>query len=618
MICERCGTYAPDDNITCEKCGALLPRRSSSEAGVQAMRQGKGESGAVVLPPKQQQQIPFYDDFGEIPKIKEPDRVERSKNKRQQRYANDAGRPTMKRGVPTVGGQGTRAVRSKPIKTYQVQRHMVNWTHVTIYIIIFLIVAAAGLYAYVNYSPSGQRILARAGKDAPSQAYWQVGEEYLHSGYIDNAIAAFEDARALDGESNINVDGLLLLGSAYEAGGYLDMAEVVYVALYETIVPSRPEAYRNVIRLMLADGRGSEAAELMSLAYEKTGQITFRQQREQFLPEIPKTSLAAGRYNTDKQMELTSAQGYDIYYTFDSEAVLPDEGTLYTGIVTLTEGLYSIRAVCVNGTLVSDPLSIDYRVVMPSPDAPNSNLAPNTYKTQRKNVRMRAMGDDRNVTIYYTVDGSDPDADSPIWTDEPIIMANGKATLKGISVNQFGKESNIYECSINTKAKPYPLTMFGEEDTFGDFTIMKTTREQFEANFGTPTSEEEISHTAFAEPCKQLNYSWGYAVVGKNVTGWLVCGVHMTKEITTGPRNTGIGSTMDQVIGKFRDMLQVTSPSGNRGLYGDSNGNRGKLYKQADGSYVLEYVGIRSDNRMLILDYKIVNDNVTEVTIAYK
>ena len=169
MICERCGTYMPDDAITCDKCGTLLSRQKTPETGVQALRQGKAGAAPVVMPSDKQKELPIYDDFGQLPQTRRPPQVERSKSNRAQqraaRFEHDAGRPTMKRGVPSVGGIGSRQVRSKPAKVYQVQKHMVNWTHMILYMALFVIMALAGGYFYLSHTDGGQRgLLAGRGR----------------------------------------------------------------------------------------------------------------------------------------------------------------------------------------------------------------------------------------------------------------------------------------------------------------------------------------------------------------------------------------------------------------------------------------------------------------------
>ena len=93
-----------------------------------------------------------------------------------------------------------------------------------------------------------------------------------------------------------------------------------------------------MIRILLATGREPEAGELMQTAYQMTGQVTFRNQRTELLPTAPSVDLIAGYYEEKKTITLTSAQGYDIYYTFDAEAELPQDGVRYTEPLVLDEG----------------------------------------------------------------------------------------------------------------------------------------------------------------------------------------------------------------------------------------------------------------------------------------
>ena len=181
--------------------------------------------------------------------------------------------------------------------------------------------------------------------------------------------------------------GLLMLAATYEAEGRVSDAEAIYVELYTHVVPTASEPYTNEIRILLASDRLAEAAELMQTAYQATGQTTYRTQRNELLPKAPETNVYAGLYEEKKNVTLTSSEEYEIYYTFNADAELPEEGKLYTEPIFLDEGIWSMRAVAVNGQLVSDELSAVYRIIMPSPQTPRASLAPNTYK-QRQRVRL--------------------------------------------------------------------------------------------------------------------------------------------------------------------------------------------------------------------------------------
>jgi len=65
------------------------------------------------------------------------------------------------------------------------------------------------------------------------------------------------------------------------------------------------------------------------------------------------------------------------------------------------------------------------------------------------------------------------------------------------------------------------------------------------------------------------------------------------------------------VVGKYRDMGQVESPSGNRGLYQTDKG-KGKIYKQEDGSKIIRYETDTVDSHVWRLDYILNKNGVVE------
>ena len=157
-------------------------------------------------------------------------------------------------------------------------------------------------------------------------------EEYREEGMnlynedMAKAIECFKKARLKDEkEGVVDVDGLLTLGSALEAADRTEEAAELYEQIYLS-TPSRTEAYVNHIRILQNSGKKGDlakAAELMKLAYESTGEKTFVTQRDDLLPAPPEVKPLAGYYETKKTLVFTSYQGYDVYYTFDDNAVLP-------------------------------------------------------------------------------------------------------------------------------------------------------------------------------------------------------------------------------------------------------------------------------------------------------
>ena len=72
-------------------------------------------------------------------------------------------------------------------------------------------------------------------------------------------------------------------------------------------------------------------------------------------------------------------------------------------------------------------------------------------------------------------------------------------------------------------------------------------------------------------------------------SGWVLAEVYTTEEAPfQGPRGTRVGDSESFVVSKFRDMGQVESPSGNRGLYSSKDGT-GKIWVQEDGGKIIRY-----------------------------
>ena len=240
--------------------------------------------------------------------------------------------------------------------------------------------------------------------------------------------------------------------------------------------------------MLQAQGRLADAAALLNDAYKATGVAAFRSQRLDILPDLPTTSVVPGYYNAAQKVELLQGQDCEIWYTLDKFAVLPEGGILYEEPLEFSEGEHALRAVAVNGDLVSDPMIANYQIYLPTPLQPDSNLAPQTY-TKRRTVSLRpgklsdedleknpgyaATLDDpvaQTITIYYTIDGSQPDKDSPIWDGTPIQLGTtgGYVTLKALSVNGYGKQGNTLEVKYKFDVNPGHKKVYSVEDTIDD------------------------------------------------------------------------------------------------------------------------------------------------------
>lgn len=636
MLCPFCQAVVAEDAIVCPECKRTLPRGNQETSSIENIRQGRRAREAASstadktadpmtpLEDRRQGQKKFYTDASFRPEDLHQGKQRASgaeqpsaKAEEDQPHTDDTTplepvwRDPVKRRVyddtmppPVFPHQPTRKQSSQVV-----MRRAVNWVYVGIGTVAAIIVFLFGTLLFLNRTDEGQRILIRMGRDGTAIALWEVGEECLNRGDIDKSIELFLRAREKDGEENINVPGLLMLGSAYEAAGLLVSAEELYTEIYSDIVPSAPDAYTNNIRILRSQGREAEAAALMAEAYEATGNTIFRTQRRELLPFAPEVNKAAGTYDHAISLELSSPDGMDVYYTFDELASLPAEGVLYTSPIYTDEGNWKLRAVAVNGDLVSDELTGVYRVVMPSPGTPSCNLAPNTYK-KRQSVHLRKNAEnakDEDITIYYTIDGSLPNEDSPIYDGTAISLPGGTVTLQAVAVNKYGKASNTFSRTFKFEQKPYPKSAYSSEDTANGVVLYTTTFEQFTAKYGDPKSNEEVEIAAYHDVGHRYHYSWGYADFYREKGVQHLVRLYFTGTLT-GPRGTAVGDLEKDVVEVFRDMGQVTSPSGNRGLYAivNSSGNvnaTGYIYADVEGQRVVRYLCQTADSHTWQLDY---------------
>ena len=634
MLCPFCGNYGGSDDVICPACGKLLPRGENRDSGVMAIRQGRraredaqsGETPAwqrrqgtdrvFVDPdtrPTSSGQIPVYADADIFEADGTPvtNGAEIERNLRRDVYGDEDERDPYGKGETIM----SRSRRSHPMR-----KHGVNWMIVLLAVLV-LAVGAAGVYVWwINGTDEGAAEQVRRGGTVDSAAtYWQVGEEKMNTGDLNGAIELFNRARELEEnskDSRTNIEGLLMLATCYLRTDRIDMAEAIYVHIYTDLNPASEEAYRREIELMRENGREAEAADLMLVAYQKTGTDSFRRQRNQLLPSEPVTQQTAGTSKQKYTLYLTSPEDYDIYYVMNNaEVPVFDEGYVlnpawihYEDGIFLDEGTWNLRAVCVNGSLCSDELAAIYTVSLPQPHQPNIGLAPGKYK--KASVALWPSKEDKGeeIVIYYTVDGSIPDADSPVYDGNKVKLKARKVTINVIAVNSYGKASPVLDRTFEITGEKDPPKGYATDnpDDIASIRLNSTTYEVFTETFGQGRDAEDVTLGSLGV-CRRYHYSWGYASfyqVGS--ARYIVELYHTTNEIDA-PRKTRIGMTETEITSKFRDMGQVTSPSGNRGLYSNGDGI-GKIYAQEDGTKIIRYIAFTADGHYWQLDYNLSKD----------
>lgn len=115
------------------------------------------------------------------------------------------------------------------------------------------------------------------------------------------------------------------------------------------------------------------------------------------------------------------------------------------------------------------------------PEPPSVSHEEGAYEER---IRVELTPAEATHTIYYTLDGTEPTAESPVYT-EPLILRNGETTIRAIAMNSMGYSSDIAVYTFDIQIEDVLVTL--EEPV-----IERIIRNKLQLSYDEPIYNDDI------------------------------------------------------------------------------------------------------------------------------
>ncbi|MDE6201894.1 MAG: chitobiase/beta-hexosaminidase C-terminal domain-containing protein, partial [Lachnospiraceae bacterium] len=165
---------------------------------------------------------------------------------------------------------------------------------------------------------------------------------------------------------------------------------------------------------------------------------------QQYMAMAPEFGYISGSYDEVITLKISANTTGNIYYTLDGSE--PDTTSqVYTAPLFLETGEYQVAAVFVNEYGIKSETARNWYVInLTAPEPPELLLYSGEYHQPTKIEVIVPEGG----TVYYTMDGSNPSADSLKYT-EPVAMPLGRTNFKFVTISDEGVASDVVSRSFN-------------------------------------------------------------------------------------------------------------------------------------------------------------------------
>ncbi|MCI8571908.1 MAG: hypothetical protein HFI43_10960 [Lachnospiraceae bacterium] len=295
----------------------------------------------------------------------------------------------------------------------------------TTFIAVTIAAAFAVVYLYHRYSVNYQIEQAR---------YYAQMEDY------EKAVEYLENARQLKADSAEIV--LMESNYYYHMGDKQEAADLLLRLLGRGQLTDEEKArvYESLITIYDEEARYEEINALLI----GCGDDTIINHYQQYMAMEPEFGYISGSYDEVITLKISANTTGNIYYTLDGSE--PDTASqVYTAPLFLETGEYQVAAVFVNEYGIKSETARNWYVInLTAPDPPELLLYSGEFHQPTKIEVVVPEGG----TVYYTMDGSDPSADSLKYT-EPVAMPLGRTNFKFVTISDEGVASDVVSRSFN-------------------------------------------------------------------------------------------------------------------------------------------------------------------------
>ncbi len=215
----------------------------------------------------------------------------------------------------------------------------------------------------------------------------------------------------------------------------------------------------------------------------------------------PTMSVAAGTYDNNQSVTLTSAGADSIYYTTDGST--PDNTkTLYSGAITIS-ATTTLQAIAIKANYSNSAIaSATYTLTAATPAL---GVAAGTY-TSAQSVTLSSTTS--GAAIRYTTDGSTPTGASTLYSGA--VAVSSTQTLKAIAIKagytNSAETSAAYVINLTTVSTPTfspAAGGYGPSQTVVISTITAGSTIYYTTNNTTPTTSSSVYSTAITVSATQ-------------------------------------------------------------------------------------------------------------------